>query len=125
MSEDPLKAEIAGLEKQITVFFKDLLEISKEMIQGGYTTHPIFIAHRGNVNFGEKLIDAAELQVPWFIDVALLEDFEEKGIIQPDRVEVFKQTYKDPTKTICIFWVNGENARFIFYPQAGKNSDTA
>lgn len=123
--DDPLKKELALLEKEISGFTSELMEITNDMIQGGYTEYPIYIAHTGNVELGEPIFDAAEYQVPFSINVSMLEDFIEAGIIPEEKTGVFKIAYGDPKQFLCIFLVYGEHARFIFYPFAKRQSDNS
>jgi hypothetical protein len=75
------------------------------------------------MDIGELLFDAAEFKVPFSIHVSMLEDFIEAGIIPEDKSDIFKIAYGDPKQFMCIFFVYGEHARFIFYPFAKRQTD--
>lgn len=121
--EDPLHKELALLQAEIAQFTGELHEVSIEMIKDGYTKYPVFIAHDGNVEMGETLFDAGEFNVPYFINVSMLEDFVEAGIIPEDKKELFFIAYGDPKQFMCIFFVVGGEARFVFYPYAKRSTD--
>jgi hypothetical protein len=121
--EDPLKKELKLLEEEIAAFTSELHEVGLEMLKEGYTKYPIFIAHDGNVELGETLFDAGDYNVPYFINVSMLEDFIEAGIIPEDKTELFHIAYGDPKQFMCVFFVTGDNARFVFYPYAKRKSD--
>ena len=123
MMEDPLKKELKLLEEEIANFTSELHEISLEMMREGYTKYPIFIAHSGNVELGEQLFDAGEYNVPYFINVSMLEDFKEAEIIPEDKTQLFYTAYGDPKQFMCVFFVTGDDARFVFYPYAKRISD--
>lgn len=118
------KKELKILEQEITSLSDDLLEISLDMIQGGYTEYPIYVAHPGNVeDMGEELFNAFTDNLPYSINVTMLEDFVESGIIPEDKIELFKTAYGDPKQFMCIFFVTSETASFVFYPYAKRNTD--
>lgn len=118
------KKELKILEQEINSLSDDLLEISLDMIQGGYTEYPIYVAHPGNVeDMGEELFNAHTDNLPYSINVTMLEDFVESGIIPEDKIELFKTAYGDPKKFMCIFFVSTETASFVFYPYAKRNTD--
>jgi hypothetical protein len=121
--EDPLHKELKLLEDEISSFTGELHEVSREMIKEGYTQYPIFIAHDGNVEIGETLFDAGEYNVPYIINVSMLEDFVEAAIIPEDKKELFYVAYGDPKQFMCVFFVVGTNARFVFYPFAKRRTD--
>lgn len=121
--EDPLKKELKLLENEISELTPELHEVSLEMIREGYTEFPIYIVHDGAVEMGERLVDAAEYNLPYSINVSMLEDFIEAGIIPEDKTDLFRIAYGDPKQFMGVFFVIGESARFIFYPFAKRKSD--
>lgn len=121
--DDPIKKELLLLEEEINRFSGEIHEISLDMIKDGYTAYPIYIAHEGLMDIGEPFLDAAEYNVPYSINVSMLEDFVESGIIPEDKTELFKVAYGDPKQFMCVFFVLGEQVRFIFYPFAKRKSD--
>ncbi len=122
-----MDAEIAEklktLEKLLGNMFADLLDINLEVINGGYTEYPIFIVYEGELDLGQLMLDAEEYKLPFSFNVATMEDFQEEQIIFADKTEDFKKAYGDPKKHICIFWIFGEQAGFIFYPIAQRATD--
>jgi hypothetical protein len=121
--DDPLKKELKLLEAEVTGFSGELMEISLEMLNGGYTEYPIYVVHDGTMEIGELLFDAGEYKVPYSIHVSMLEDFIEAGIIPEEKSNIFKIAYGDPKQFMCIFFVVAETARFVFYPFAKRQSD--
>lgn len=122
--EDPIKKELKVLENEITGLSDDLLEISLEMIKGGYTEYPIYVAHQGNVeDMGEELFNANTDNLPYSINVSMLEDFVESGIIPEEKTKLFKTAYGDPKQFMCIFFITSDSASFVFYPYAKRNTD--
>jgi hypothetical protein len=120
---DPHENELKALEAIFREYSGQFLEISRELIQEKYTVHPIFIACNTPIQLGEVLLDAKEYDIPYSINVGTLEEFLETGLIQSDRVESFRAAFGDPLKAMCVFWIIGDNARYILIPFGGRNSD--
>lgn len=120
---DPFEKELNALEEELKEFSGQLLEISRELLKEKFTVHPIFIAHRTEVYIGQLLLDATEYDVPYSISVGTLEEFTEAGLIQKDRLKAFREAFGDPLKAMCVFWVIGDNARYILVPFAGRSTD--
>lgn len=93
-----------------------LQKISKEAIQQGITDYPIFIASSIPVNLGILLFTPEKTNLKWYFYISMLEELKKKQVIQPDRVEAFKITYKSPEDYACFLLTLPEEASFIFVP---------
>ena len=110
--ESPLKS----LEADLKFYSESIKEVSVEIMVEGISSYPIFIAHQHEVKLGEPILDKDELNTNWTIHASTLEEFVEKGIIQPDKKERFIKTYKNSHNFMCLFVIIPEGANFIFYP---------
>lgn len=109
--ESPLKS----LETDLVLYSDSINEIALDILEE-LSKYPIFIAHQHEAHIGELIIDKDELSTEWNIHASTLEEFVEKGIINSEKQEFFKQQYKDPRKFICVFVMVPEGANFVFYP---------
>ncbi len=107
----PLKS----LETDLVLYSDSINEIALDILEE-LSKYPIFIAHQHEAHIGELIIDKDELSTEWNIHASTLEEFVEKGIINSEKQEFFKQQYKDPRKFICVFVMVPEGANFVFYP---------
>ena len=107
----PLKS----LETDLVLFSDSIKETAEDIILE-LSKYPIFIAHQHEARIGELIIDKDELSTDWNIHASTLEEFVEKGIVNSEKQEFFKQNYKDPHKFICVFVMVPEGANFVFYP---------
>jgi hypothetical protein len=121
--KDPLEKELEALEKQLAEISGQLLELSREMLTDKYTKHPIFVAHEGQLELGEQILDRIEFNMAYTINVSSVEEFIELGLIEKKKSNDFENAFGDPLKNMCIFWVHGELARYISYPFAKRNTD--
>lgn len=101
-----------------------LKETATDILNGDYSKYPVFVAHQAEVRLGEPLIDAKETGISWSINASTLEELVEKGIVQPDRVQLFKQTFKNPSEFACLFVIHGLGANFIFIPYSTQSAQS-
>ena len=51
------------------------------------------------------------------IHISTLEEFSTKQIILADKIENFKQVYKNPSEQLCLFVLSDLGATFVFIPR--------
>lgn len=110
------KSPLISLEKDLEFYSESIKEVAVEIMVEGISAHPIFIAHQHTVNIGELILNREELNTEWTIQASTLEEFIQKGIINPDKKELFLKNYKRPEDYMCVFVVVPEGANFIYYP---------
>lgn len=120
---DPLEKELKELEAELSEFSGQLLEISRELLKEKYTEHPIFLAHQADIHLGQLLLNREEYDVPFSISVSTIEEFKDAGLIQKDRLRLFREAFGDPLKAMCVFWIHGDNGRYILFPFGGRSTD--
>ncbi len=114
--EEQKKSPLVSLEKDLTLYADSIKEVALEILLEGVSTHPIFVAHQHTVSIGEMILDREELHTDWTIQASTLEEFVQKGIINPDKKAMFLKAYKKPEDYMCVFVVVPEGANFIYYP---------
>lgn len=120
---DPLEKELKLLEAELSEFSGQLLAISRELLKEKFTVHPIFIAHQAEVHLGQLLLNKEEYDVPFSLSVSTLEEFTETGLIEKNRLRVFREAFGDPLKAMCVFWIHGDSGRYILFPFGGRSTD--
>ncbi|TDQ10361.1 hypothetical protein [Pedobacter metabolipauper] len=118
--EEKAKSPLVSLEKDLELYAESIREIAIEIRVEGLSAHPIFVAHQHTVTIGEVILDRKELNTEWTIQVSTFEEFVEKGIISPDKKELFLKSYKRPEDFMCVFVIVPEGANFIYYPYKTK-----
>lgn len=108
----PLKS----LESDLKFYSESLKEISAEIMVEGLSQYPIFVAHQHEVSIGELILDKNELHTEWSVHASTLEEFEQRGIIQTDKKDLFIKKYKNPSQFMCLFVIVPEGANFVFFP---------
>src|SRR5690606_22416020 len=94
--EEKTQSPLVSLEKDLDLYAESIREIAVEILVEGLSANPIFIAHQHTVSIGEKILDREELNTNWTIQASTFEEFEEKGIIAPDKKALFLKNYKKP-----------------------------
>lgn len=115
------KSPLVSLEKDLDLYADSIKEVAVEIMVEGISTHPIFIAHQHTVSIGEMILNREELNTEWSIQASTMEEFVEKGIINPEKKVLFLKTYKKPEDYMCVFVIVPEGANFIYYPYQKRN----
>ena len=114
------KSPLISLEKDLELYADSIKEVAVEIMVEGISAHPIFVAHQHTVSIGEVILERAELNTEWTIQASTLEEFIEKGIVNPEKKALFLKNYKRPEDFMCIFVIVPEGANFIYYPYKAK-----
>jgi len=114
------QSPLVRLEKDLDLYADAVKEVAVEIMVEGISSYPIFIAHQHVVSIGEVILDRKELNTEWTIQASTFEEFAEKGIIQPEKKDLFLKNYKRPEDFMCVFVIVPEGANFIFYPYKAK-----
>jgi DNA polymerase III delta prime subunit len=93
-----------------------LKEASYELRSRKISGYPIFPISRMELPIGKLLLAKEEIATQWDFNFSFLDEFVQRGIIEEDKVEDFKATYKDPDEYCCLFVVDLEFTNFVFIP---------
>ncbi|MBM3937174.1 MAG: hypothetical protein FJ333_00765 [Sphingomonadales bacterium] len=121
---DPIvESQLKSLEAQLGELNDFLLEVSTDMVDGGFTEHPMYVAHQEQAKIGEMIVDRDEFGFPFSINATTLERFLELGILQKERLGAFLKAYGNPKSKCCVFLMVAPEPQFIFHNF--KNGGTA
>ena len=107
---------LGTITKDFATVSDTLLEASAQIRKRDISKHPIFVFARQEVALGGLLINADELNLEWHVFASYLELFVQQGIVGPDGIEAFQQTYKDPDEFCCLFVLDEEFTNFVYVP---------
>ncbi len=108
------------LEEDLQDYSFTIEKAQQAIIDQEVSKYPIFVVHQHEIELGVLLVDGTNLGLQWSINASTLEEFLSKQIIQPERVESFKQVYKDTDQYFCCFVLSELGANFIFLPKEAK-----
>jgi len=93
-----------------------LQQIAIETERNGISNYPVFVASSAPISLGISLYTADGSSMRWNFSVTLLEDLVKKGIVERNRLDQFKTTYKDPETHACVLLILPEEQALIFIP---------
>ena len=111
------------LETELQAYLPVVSKAADTVLDEGVSKYPIFVAHQHTMDIGIQLIDHNAHKGNWSIHVSTLEEFVTKQLIQPDKVDNFKEVFKDPQEHICFFVLSELGATFIFIPRKPVNNN--
>jgi len=114
MQLDPLVLE--SVQNDVAQIGESLRIISQRVVEEGISEYPVYIASQEWVDLGKPIFDRDSVQLNWFFNASILEDFVQKKIVRGDRIKDFQRTYGDPLKRACVFIVTPEVQQFVFVP---------
>jgi hypothetical protein len=116
------ESPLVSLEKDLELYADSIKEVAIDIMMEGISSNPIFIAHQHVVSIGELILNRDDLNTNLTIQASTLEEFVEKGIINPERKTLFLKSYKKPEDYMCVFVIVPEGANFIYYPYPKRNT---
>jgi hypothetical protein len=91
-------------------------EASYQVRKRGISEYPIFPICKEDQPIGQLIIERHAPGLEWNYYASLLDEFVQRGLIDEDKVEAFKLTYKNPDEFCCLFVVDKEFTNFVYIP---------
>lgn len=110
------EVQLQQLRAELILMKDSIKETATDIIKEGYSQYPIFVAHQDPVEIGEVILDKEDMATHWSISASTLEQFVERGLVEADKEDFFKQSYKNPKEFICMFVIHQAQAHFVFIP---------
>lgn len=114
--EARIQVKLKALERDIKVLGSILRDAATTLKNENISNYPLFVAHQYRLSVGIPLIDRDIQNSNWSFNISTLEELVTKNIISNERVDPFREVYKDPEQFVSIFVIDEEVAEFIFYP---------
>lgn len=112
---------IGTITKDFVLICDTLKEASYQLRVRKMSDYPIFVLTKDPAGVGQLLLGKEEVKgLNWDVNFSYLEDFVSKMLVKEDRVEAFKEAYKDPEEFCCLFVIDGDkfqNFMFIPFPE--------
>jgi hypothetical protein len=117
-SNDPeLSGKYLGTVSQDFVKISDQIkEASYQIRKRGFSDFPIFIISKSEIPIGQLLFSKNEIGTIWNYYVTYIDEFVQRKIIEEQKIELFKDSYKDPDEFCCLFVIDGDFTNFVFIP---------
>lgn len=92
-----------------------MVDISDQVRTQEVSKYPIFVVHPDTIEIGVPIMEKSE-HSRWAVHVSTLEEFATKQIIHPEKINEFRQVFKDPDVYLCLFVLSDLGAQFVFMP---------
>ena len=71
-------------------------EASYQIRKRGYSEYLIFIVTKNEISIGQLLYDRKDFHTEWHYYATYVDEFVQRKIIAEDKLEMFKDSYKNP-----------------------------
>ena len=118
MNNDPeLSGKYLGtITKDFVLVSETLKESSYQIRKRGFSDYPIFPISKTELPIGQLLIGRMEMATNWNYYVTYLDEFVQRKIVDPTKIDDFHQVYKNPDEFCCLFVVDNDFTKFMFIP---------
>ena len=116
-NEPELNGKYLGTVSQDFVKIADhIKEASYQIRTRGFSEYPIFVISKEEIPIGQLLFKKDEIDTTWNYYVTYVDEFVQRKIIQKDKLDLFRESYKDPEEFCCLFVIDGDFTNFIYIP---------
>lgn len=118
MNNDPeLNGKYLGtITSDFAAVSDNLKEASYQIRKRDFSDYPIFPISKVEIPIGQLLIGRTELGSQWNYYASFLDEFVQRKLIDAEKVEEFKSTYKNPDEFCCLFVVDPAFTKFLYVP---------
>jgi hypothetical protein len=118
MNNDP---ELSG--KYLGTISSDFVKVSDTLKEASYqirkreiSAFPVFPVCKDKQPIGQIIIPREQANTDWNYYASFMDEFVQRGIIDADKQDDFKNAYKDPDEFCCLFVIDKEFTNFVFIP---------
>ena len=117
MQNDP---ELSG--KYLGTISEDFVKVSDTLKEASYQIRkagfefPVFPICKDEQPIGQLLLQRTVNGTAWNYNASFLDEFLQRGLVTSDKLEDFKDAYKDPDEFCCLFVIDLQFTNFVFIP---------
>lgn len=109
--------------KYLGTITQDFVKIADTLKDASYqlrsrkiSDFPIFPMCKIGQPIGQLLINKADIGLEWNYFFSFIDEFIQRQLIDEKKVDLFKQTFKDPEEFCCLFVIDEQFTNFVFIP---------
>lgn len=106
------------IQEELSPYNQILGQAADTIIEQNVSSYPIFVVHQLEVEIGVPLIDREKVEGNWSINASSLEEFATKNLVEAEKLDNFKEVYKNPNTHLCLFLLSDFGATFVFLPRS-------
>lgn len=116
-AEEITKAELYFLlQEELKGYFKMMKLAQQKVLDEDISKYPILVIHQEEIQIGIELANRNKVNGNWSVHLSTLEEFVSKNLINDQKLQDFKGTFKNPEFYFCFFVLSELGAEFIFMP---------
>lgn len=105
------------IEQKLQAWVPALSQAADTIMVQDVSRYPIFVVADELVEVGIAMAEP-DGDSPWHIRASTLEEFVARNLVENEKLEKFREVYKDPRSFICVFIVMTQvGATFAFLPR--------
>jgi len=112
-----IQTQYRQLEEDLKAYKKLMAQIADTVLDNEVSKYPLFVIHRDQLDLGVLLVDHEDGKSKWSIQSSTLEVLAAKKVIGMDKVDRFRQVFKDPQQFLCLFVLSDMGPSFVFLPR--------
>lgn len=113
--------ELSG--KYLGTITKDFVKVCDTLKEAAYqlkvrkiSEFPIFPIAKQDIAIGQMLVPKGQKGNEWVYNFSFLDEFVQRGLVDPEKQEEFKESFKNPEEFCCIFVVDLDFTNILFVP---------
>lgn len=110
------------LKDQLKVYVPIMQKAGDIVQDEGVSNYPIMVVHKQEVEIGIPLEISIDLPGRWKVHVSTLEEFVSKKIIEDEKIDEFRNLYKQHENHVCLFVLSQLGAQFVFFDKMHSES---
>lgn len=110
------KRLLGRISEDFILVAEHLKEAAYQIKKRGFSNNPIFVMSKDTVQIGTALFQKQDLFNQYNYNASLVEEFEQRELIGPESVDLFKENYKNIDEFCCLFVMEDDFAGFVYMP---------
>ena len=109
--------------KYLGTITKDFVKVCDTLKEAAYqlkarkiSEFPIFPIAKKDIAIGQNLIPKGQKENEWVYNFSFLDEFVQRGLVDPEKQEEFKKSFKNPEEFCCMFVVDMDFTNILFVP---------
>lgn len=118
MNNDP---ELSG--KYLGTISSDFVKVADTLKEASYqirkreiSAYPVFPICKEPQPIGQIILPQGQANTEWNYYASFLDEFVQRGIIDNDKQQDFKDAFKEPDEFCCLFVIDQDFTNFVFIP---------
>ena len=109
--------KLMSIKKGLKQYYPILSSAWDTLLANEISNYPIAIFSTLPLEAGVLLLDRSQAPGPWSLSLSTLEEFHVKGLIESNKINKFREAYRDSDDYYCIFVISDLGAQFLFIPR--------